>query len=131
MTKNRNPQELDMADDEAPSGMRRFGTLALESLQIRLELLAVEFEAMRLRLASGVLNLVLALGLGLMALALLITAVLLAVPEPWRWIVAGGLGVALLAAATVFVLAARRDFTANANAFSASLAELRRDLEVL
>jgi len=131
MTKNRNPQETAKPEDEASTGMRRFGTLALEGLQVRLELLAVEFEAMRLRLASGVLNLVLAFGLGLMALALLITAVLLAVPEAWRWMAAGGLGAGLLAVAAVFVMAARRDFAANANAFAASLAELRRDREVL
>ena len=64
MTKNRNPEESPRPDDDAPSGMRRFGTLALEALELRLELLAVEFESARLRLASGLLNTVLALGLG-------------------------------------------------------------------
>ena len=125
MTKDRNPLE---SATQAPS-LRRAAALALDGLQVRLELLAVELEAAWLRQLSGLMNLALALAFGLLAAALLIIALLLAVPEPWRWAAAAGLGLLMLLGAVALARMARRDFAANAQAFSASLAELRRDRE--
>jgi len=129
MTKDRNPEDSATAEDLSSPSLRRAGALALESLQLRLALLAVEFESAWLRQLSGLANLALAAMLGLLAVVLLITALLLALPEDWRWMGAAGLGLLMSGGAAVLFRMARRDFAANARAFSASLAELRRDQE--
>jgi len=101
-----------------------------ELAQLRFELFAVDLELSALQLLVLGLLVLGALGLALLGLTLLVVALLLAAPESWRWAVAGGAGLGCWGAGWLMLGRARRRL-AVWQPFAATLAELRRDQELL
>jgi len=103
----------------------------LHAVQTRLELLGVELQEEKLRLAALLLNTVLAavlLGFGLVFLVIFLTVLLW---DDYR-LLALGLATAILIGGGLFTAAnAARELRRDSKLFSASLAELRRDRAAL
>ncbi len=105
--------------------------LLLESAQSRLELIALELQEEKLRLARLVLLTVLAsvfLAAGIVFALILLTVALW---DTHRLLVLGLCTLVLLAAAVTAASGAARTWNNGRGLFSASLAELRRDREAL
>lgn len=122
-----------MTSDGAMAGglfasLRRLLSTLLEIGQVRLALLANEFEREKLRLFDGLLQAALALlclGLGLLLLAALLV---LLTPEPWRPLTLALLCLACLGGGLALAARARRTLAAPpGGALAATLAELERD----
>jgi uncharacterized membrane protein YqjE len=103
----------------------------LHAVQTRLELLGVELQEEKLRLAALLLNTVIAavlLGFGLVFLVIFLTVLLW---DDYR-LLALGLATAILIGGGLFTAAnAARELRRGSKLFSASLAELRRDRAAL
>ncbi|NMG66449.1 hypothetical protein GPA19_16005 [Azoarcus indigens] len=103
----------------------------LHAVQTRLELLGVELQEEKLRLAALLLNTVLAavlLGFGLVFLVIFLTVLLW---DDYR-LLALGLATVILFGGGLFTAAnAARELRRGSSLFSASLAELRRDRAAL
>ncbi|MBB3197306.1 phage holin family protein [Roseateles terrae] len=118
-------QELNLADR-----LRQMAARAVSLARVRLELVGVELQSQLLRLFAALTGLLLALLLGVASLLMLIFAALLWVPDTWRAPLGLGLGVALLLAAVMSWLWAKKQL-ADGEPFGASLAELARDARAL
>ena len=136
MTKDRIPDdEVSARSHEADAAtprlaaLRRTGAVLLEMLELRLELVSNDLELEKLRALAVLTRLLGALALGLASLALLLGALLLAVPDAWRW--AAALGAGLVCAVTAILLYRRAVHVVSEGAFAATRAEFRRDREGL
>jgi uncharacterized membrane protein YqjE len=111
--------------------MRRLGASLLTLGRIRLELLAIEAQEEKERIAGlllwAVLGALLA-GFGFIMLVLLVTAALW---DSYRLLALGGATVVLFAAAVFAVLKVRRLVSLPSTLFQASIAELREDSDEL
>lgn len=123
-----------MAGDPKPGlarGLRGFLSAGLATVQTRLELLSVEIQEEKLRVAAFLFNLVLAtlfIGFGVIALAVFITVAL------WdsHRLLALGITTAVLLGAGLFTAStASRLAREGSRLFAASLAELARDRDEL
>jgi uncharacterized membrane protein YqjE len=95
----------------------------------RLDLLSTELQEILARLVLLMIGAVAAILLGALAFGFGAVALVMAAPEEHRVWVSAGLALAFLAAAALLAWQVRRD--AKALPFTASLAELERDLEAL
>ncbi|HEY4079857.1 MAG TPA: phage holin family protein [Burkholderiaceae bacterium] len=136
MTKDRIPDdEVSARSHASQAGPGRLGALRrssaalIEMLELRLELIANDLELEKLRAVAILTRLLAALALGLASLALLLGALLLAVPEAYRWMAASGAG--LVCALVAFWLWRRAVEVVSEGAFVATRAEFRRDREGL
>lgn len=123
-----------MADDAKPGmarGLRGFLSAGLAAAQTRIELLAVEVQEEKLRVAAFLFNSVLSalfIGFGVIALVVLVTVALW---DSYR-LLALGVGTAvLLGAGLVTASTAARLAREGSRLFAASLAELARDRDEL
>ena len=105
----------------------RFGGIAIQILQDRLELLALELHEAKICLVQALLLACMAVVFSLLGLLLLVLAILYALPPEWRLY---GLVVAamasMLAGALVYI-ALSRHLARKPLAFDQSLAELKKD----
>ncbi len=136
MTKDRIPDDEVSARSHAfepPPGrlgaLRRTSAVLIEMLELRLELIANDLELEKLRAVAILTRLLAALALGLASLALLLGALLLAVPEAYRWMAA--LGAGLVCALAAVLLWRRAAAVVSEGAFVATRAEFKRDREGL
>jgi uncharacterized membrane protein YqjE len=133
MTKDRfSDEDPSLSSHEVPprlASLRRGAALLLEMLQLRLELFSTELEAEKLRLLSVLTRILSALVLGLVGMALVMAALVMLVPEAWRWWVAGVAGLSCLGAAAALWLRALNGLVSEDGLFAATRAELRRDRE--
>ena len=113
------------------ASLRRSMGLAVEMLQLRLELLATDLEIEKLRLIEALTRIFSAILLGLMGLGLLLAGLLMILPEAWRWPVALGSGLLCLLAAWGLARRAMRGLAEGGGPFAATRAELQRDREAL
>lgn len=97
----------------------------------RLELVSVEIQEEVERLASLLLWSVAALLLGAVTLLMLAAALVLSAPPSHRWLAAAGLGLLFLASCVAAALKARSRMTLKPRPFDATLAELRKDHDLL
>lgn len=105
----------------------RLGGSVFDLAADRLHLLGIEAQEVKIRLIQILLLALIGAGLLLFALAMGLVAVMLVVPEPWRWpVAAGSAGVCLLAALVAFG-ALRRRVNAMSQAFSQTAWELKKD----
>lgn len=123
-----------MADDAKPHtarGLRGVLSTGLAAVQTRLQLVAVEVQEEKLRIAAFLFNSVLSalfIGFGVIALVVLVTVALW---DTYR-LLALGVGTAvLLGAGLITASTAARLAREGSRLFAASLAELRRDQEEL
>lgn len=123
-----------MSEERTPrlaAGLRGLLDAGLATAQTRLELLAVEAQEEKLRLASLLLNAALSavlIGFGVVFLAVFLTVLL------WdsHRLLALGLGTVVLLAAGLFAARnAAREIQRGSRLFAASLGELTRDREAL
>jgi len=105
----------------------RFGGLAGQILQDRLELLALELREAKIRLVQALLLACMAVVFSLLGLLLLVLAGLYVLPPEWRLY---GLAVAAMAsmlAGTVVFIVLSRHLARKPLAFEQTLAELKKD----
>jgi len=95
----------------------------------RLELLSVEMQELLARLVLIMIGAVAAILLTALALGFGAVALVMVVPAEHRVAMAAGLAIAFIVAAAIIGLWVRRE--AKARPFAASLAELKRDVEVV
>jgi len=123
---------LSESDKEPVSApLRRLGASLLTLGRIRLELLAIEAQEEKERIASVLLWAVLAAllaGFGFIMAVLLVTVALW---DSYRLLALGGATVVLVAAAVVAVQKVRRLVALPSTLFQASIAELREDSDEL
>jgi len=97
----------------------------------RLELAGTELQEALMRLGLVLLALIAALFLAFLGIGFAALAVIMGVGEPHRVAVAAGVGAGFLVFCALIVWWVRRSFLAAPRLFDASLAELRRDRELL
>ena len=135
MTEDRIPGANATDESASPSSrlasLRRSAALAIEMLQLRLELLATDLEIEKLRLIAALTRIFSAILLGLMGLGLLLAGLLMVLPEAWRWPVALGSGLLCLVAAWALARRAAQGLSEGGGPFAATRAELQRDREAL
>jgi uncharacterized membrane protein YqjE len=124
------------AEEEAPHGgllhtLRVLLATALATLRTRGELLQVEFEEERLRIAGITLFAVAAVVFLALAVLLLSFFLMLLFWDSHRVLMAGLLALAYLLIGIVCALVARQRWRAKSKLFTASLAELAKDSERL
>lgn len=123
-----------MSEERKPrlaDSLRGFIDAGLETLQTRLELLVVEAQEEKLRLAGLLLNTVLAallLGFGLLFLAVFLTVLFW---EDYRLLALGIATVVLVGAGLFAASNASAELRRGSRLFGASLAELARDRDAL
>ncbi|MBV8379435.1 MAG: phage holin family protein [Paucibacter sp.] len=101
-----------------------------ELAQLRLELFAIDVELGAVQLLVLAVLVMGALGLALVGLTLLVVALLLVAPESWRWAVAAAIGLGCWGGCW-FMLRRARQRLQGWRPFAATMAELRRDRELL
>jgi len=123
-----------MAEERKPrlaASLRGFLDAGFATVQTRLELLAVEVQEEKLRLASLLFNTMLSaafLGFGVVFLAVFLTVLLW---DSHRLLVLGLGAVALFGAGIVTARNAAREMQRGSRLFAATLAELARDRDAL
>jgi uncharacterized membrane protein YqjE len=121
-----------LSDKEPVSApLRRLGTSLLTLGRIRLELLAIEAQEEKERIASLLLWAVLAALLAGFGLLMLLVLVTVALWDSHRLLALGGGTVVLVAAAVVAVMKVRALIAQPATLFQASIGELRADADAL
>lgn len=122
-----------MADAKEPvSGpLRRLGTSLLTLGRIRLELLAIEVQEEKDRIAGLLVWSVLAALLAGFGLLMLLVLVTVALWDSYRLLALGGSTLVLIAAAVFSVLKVKALAAQPATLFQSSLAELREDAQAL
>lgn len=122
-----------MADAKEPvSGpLRRLGTSLLTLSRIRLELLAIEVQEEKDRIAGLLVWSVLAALLAGFGLLMLLALVTVALWDSHRLLALGGSTLVLIAAAAVAVVKVKGLVAQPSTLFQASLAELREDADAL
>jgi uncharacterized membrane protein YqjE len=122
-----------LTDSKEPvSGpLRRLGTSLLTLSRIRLELLAIEVQEEKDRIAGLLVWSVLAALLAGFGLLMLLVLVTVALWDSYRLLALGGSTVVLIAAAAFAVFKVKALAAQPATLFQASLAELREDAEAL
>ncbi|HEV6964408.1 phage holin family protein [Roseateles sp.] len=122
-----------MSDTKEPvsAPLRRLGTSLLTLGRIRLELLAIEAQEEKERIASLLLWAVLAALLAGFGLLMVLVLVTVALWDSYRLLALGGGTVVLVAAAVVAVLKVKALIAQPATLFQSSIAELRDDADAL
>ena len=122
-----------MSDSKEPvSGpLRRLGTSLLTLGRIRLELLAIEAQEEKERIAGLALWAVLAALLAGFGLLMLLLLVVVALWDSYRLLAIGGAAVVLLAAAAVAFAKLKGLLAQPTTLFRASIGELREDADAL
>lgn len=122
-----------MSDSKEPvSGpLRRLGTSLLTLSRIRLELLAIEVQEEKDRIAGLLVWSVLAALLAGFGLLMLLVLVTVALWDSYRLLALGGSTVVLTAAAVVAVLKVKGLVDRPSTLFQSSITELREDAEAL
>lgn len=122
-----------MTDSKEPvSGpLRRLGHSLLTLSRIRLELLAIEVQEEKDRIAGLLVWAVLAALLAGFGLLMLLVLVTVALWDSYRLLALGGSTVVLIGAAVVAVLKVKGLVDRPSTLFQSSLAELREDAEAL
>ncbi|MCE4540162.1 phage holin family protein [Pelomonas sp. P7] len=122
-----------MSDTKEPvsAPLRRLGTSLLTLGRIRLELLAIEAQEEKERIASLLLWAVLAALLAGFGLLMVLVLVTVALWDSYRLLALGGGTVVLVAAAIVAVLKVKALIAQPATLFQSSIAELRDDADAL
>lgn len=125
----------DAQGDNAPSGvigsLRGLVATAVGVAQTRLQLLANELEEQRIRALQMVVLGAMAMFCGAMAVLLVTAFIVVALWDQHRLWTLGVLTVLYAAGAAGFLSALKKQAAERPKAFSASLAELRRDEEAL
>ncbi|MDD3813869.1 MAG: phage holin family protein [Desulfocapsaceae bacterium] len=105
----------------------RYGGIAAQIIQDRLELLALELREAKIRLVQALLLACIGVVFSLLGLLLLVLAGLYVLPPEWRlYGIAGAAVVSMLVGITVFVVLCRH-LGRKPLAFAQSLAELKKD----
>jgi len=122
-----------LSDSKEPvSGpLRRLGTSLLTLSRIRLELLAIEVQEEKDRIAGLLLWAVLAALLAGFGLLMMVVLVTVALWDSYRLLALGGSTVVLIAAAVFAVLKVKGLVAQPASLFQSSLSELREDADAL
>ena len=105
----------------------RLGGLALQMLQDRVELLALELREAKIRSLQLLLLLCLGMCCCMLGLLLLVVAGVLALPPEWRIVGLASAGGASLVAGGAFLWALRRRLTRAPMAFAQTMDELKKD----
>lgn len=106
----------------------RFGGIAAQILQDRLELLSLELREAKIRFVQALLLVCIGLVFSLLGLLLLVLGFVYVLTPEWRiYGIAAAAGVSILAGATVFIILRRR-LERKPLAFDQSLNELKKDM---
>lgn len=106
----------------------RFGGIASQILQDRLELMALELRQAKIRFVQALLLACIGVVFSLLGLLLLVLAGLYILPPQWRvYGLAAAAAVSILAGMVVFI-SMRRRLERNPMAFDQSIAELKKDI---
>ena len=119
------------AKEPVSAPLRRLGTSLLTLGRIRLELLAIEVQEEKDRIAGLLLWAVLAALLAGFGLLMLLVLVIVALWDGHRLLALGGSTAVLIAAATLALLRLRGLVAQPSTLFQASIAELRQDADAL
>jgi len=106
----------------------RFGGLAGQVLQDRLELLALELREAKIRFIQALLLAYMGVAVTLLGLLLLILAGVYAMAPEWRVYGLAAVAMVCLISGAVFFLLLRRRLAKKPPAFAQSLAELKKDM---
>jgi uncharacterized membrane protein YqjE len=106
----------------------RFGGIAAQILQDRLELLALELREAKIRFVQALLLVCMGVVFSLLGLLLLVLAGVYVLPPEWRlYAIVVAVAISLLAGAVAFIVLRRR-LKQQPLAFDQSLAELKKDM---
>lgn len=111
--------------------LRRLLAGVVAIAQTRLELVTTELAAEIQRAVGVLLWAAIALFFGGISVLMIAITIVVATPEPWRWLSAGLVAAAFVAAAVGAALVVRRQVRDRPPFLAASLGELRRDREAL
>jgi len=111
--------------------LRRLLAGVVAIAQTRLELVTTELAAEIQRAVGVLLWAAIALFFGGISVLMIAITIVVATPEPWRWLSAGLVAVAFVAAAVGAALVVRRQVRDRPPFLASSLGELRRDREAL
>ncbi len=106
---------------------RRFGGIATQILEDRLELLALELREAKIRFVQALLLACMGVVFSLLGLLLLVLAGLYVLPPEWRLYGLAGAAVASILAGTSVFIVLYRLLGRKSLAFDQSLAELKKD----